>query len=395
MNSERFILGDPRFLAGGRPGSLHMDYNAEPPTIAREEEFTLVGSDKVAEILRTRETFGLVEAIRATGQAIHRSKGGYHSRPPLNLFLVRGQEPTVGVEIETVMRPEVSESDLVEDLQSNWFHFERDGSLPMGGYELITEPLPPYIYRDPHTWSGLQNALTPWLDSYTHCETGLHVHVGLRQFEDIDELPFPLKSDRRKLGKYLAIALYFCVLDRGFVDRVMLRRNATYCASTTSPTFQGISNAVRSGGLTAREFVDTVVKAMMQSPYDHFVRLRDAIRSYGSLDRALVNRPCNERFCGEIGICSSHSGEGSEMNAAHPYTVEFRRGKGTLHSLSVHRIVELTTLVVRYAASIARKPVRVVGGKPVDVMVTPDAMYKFIAENTTSAALRQLAEKAR
>jgi hypothetical protein len=66
----------------------------------------------------------------------------------------------------------------------------------------------------------------------------------------------------------------------------------------------------------------------------------------------------------------------------HRYTIEFRRAKGTLHALSVHRIVELMTSIVRYAGKIAREP---------DMEVSRKAFMEWLASTTTSEALKTLA----
>lgn len=385
MNSERFILGDPRFLSGGKAAGT-INYSTRPPTLRPDDDG--VTSEVVSKTMRTQGC-SLVQAVQAHMQ-VHRGLSGYHHRPPLNLFLREGEEPTAGIEIETVARRNVSHESLENDLMSNWFHFEHDGSLPSGGYELITEPLPPHVYRDPHVWAGLQNTLTPWVESFEYRETGLHVHVGLRQFEDID-CGISSPEDRRALGKFVALMLYFAVLDRAFVDRVMLRRNTHYCAPTTHAAIQDIATEVRKGaGVSAREFSDAVVKFAINRD-EMAYRVGEIISAcQRGRDPATLTNSTIFGTCGGVSISMDHGGEGSEMNASHPFTVEFRRGKGTLHSLSVHRIVELATLTVRYAASILRKPVDATGK---DVMVTPAAMYSFIARNTNSAALRQLAEK--
>lgn len=385
MNSERFILGDPRFLSGGKAiGTIN--YSSRPPTMRPEEEG--VTSAVIAKTMKDQGC-SLIQAVQAHMQ-VHRGQSGYHHRPPLNLFLRELEEPTVGVEIETVARKNINYDNLESDLMSNWFHFEHDGSLPSGGYELITEPLPPHVYRDPHVWAGLQNTLTPWVESFGYKETGLHVHVGLRQFEDID-CGLSNQSDRRNLGKFTALMLYFAVLDRAFVDRVMLRRNTHYCAPTSNASIQDLATEVRKGnGVPAREFADAVIKFSMNRDEVHYRRGEIIQQCQRGRDPSDTAGSTIFGTAGGVPISMDHGGEGSEMNASHPYTVEFRRGKGTLHSLSVHRIVELATLTVRYAASVLRKPVDATGK---DVMVTPAAMYSFIARNTNSAALRQLAEK--
>ena len=395
MNSERFILGDPKFLSGSKASFTQTDYSSEPAVIRPGDG--LVTSKEVAGYMSRHPGSPMSQAVKSCGSQVRPGDlNGYHHRPSLNVFLVEKQEPSVGVEIETVMRNGVRREQIRDHLCSNWFHFERDGSLPDGGYELITEPLPPYIYRDPHTWTGLQNAVVPYLSSYGCSATGLHVHVGLRQFADIDTLPFRNDADRMNVGKHMAILLYFCVLDRAFVDRVMLRKNGSYCSGTTDPRLQEFQNAVRSG-VTANEVVDYAVKLWggSDAATRRASRLRqmDTDGSAASRHYNVVRDGQSQYHTGSVcGICCGHSGNGSEMNATHLYTVEFRRGKGTLQAVSIHRMVELATLVVRYAGSLARKPVREYpDGTRKDVTVTPQAMYEFIAANTENGSLRQMA----
>ena len=77
------------------------------------------------------------------------------------------------------------------------------------------------------------------------------------------------------------------------------------------------------------------------------------------------------------------AGHTTEVNCSHPFTIEFRRGKGTLHALSVHRMVEFTTLLVKYAEEIARRPD--------DTVVSNESVLDYMITNTTSSALRELA----
>lgn len=77
------------------------------------------------------------------------------------------------------------------------------------------------------------------------------------------------------------------------------------------------------------------------------------------------------------------TGHGSEVNVQNEHTIEFRRGKGTLNGASVLRMVEFATLLVRYAAKVVRSPSDEVG---------PRQIYGYMAENTTSGALKALAE---
>ena len=84
-----------------------------------------------------------------------------------------------------------------------------------------------------------------------------------------------------------------------------------------------------------------------------------------------------------IGHGCSFSGHSCEINVQNEHTLEFRRGKGTLNGVSILRMVEFCTLLVRYVAKLVRSP---------DDPVGPAEIYRYIAENTTSEALKSLAE---
>ena len=168
---ELFILGNPRFLSGGAATSCVIDYGMPPPTV-ESLRCGKVTSESVLNPMHLGKS--LAARVSACGQQVHSGKSGYHHRPRFNVFLHDGENPTAGVELETESRVTTSEhvNRLVEDLKSNWFHMERDGSLDPDhggeyGFEFITEPLPPRVYRNPMTWAGLQNVLSPWVESYS------------------------------------------------------------------------------------------------------------------------------------------------------------------------------------------------------------------------------------
>lgn len=378
---ELFLFGDPRFLSGGSPTPEVIDYNSSPkyidPTTAVTSK-TLMSNPRFGSFRTLPELLGGV-----CGQEIHRGKFQYHHRPRLNKFLISGQSPSVGVELELEERStDPSDKRAMEnELVSNWFHFESDSSLHNGsreGYELITEPLPPRAYRDPRLWAGLQNILTPWLESFSFRQTGLHVHVGIDMFEQIDSFPLQSKRDRRSVGKTLSAILYFLMLPRSFVDKVMLRNNTCYCAQPTH--FQIIDQASALRGaqnkLTGHDLINLIVQFSIQaSQWSDCASVISGDIAMGKYTQS---------YQGAIldGGAAALLGHHVEVNTAPKYTIEFRRGKGTLNSMSIHRMVELATLIVRYAWKIMREP---------DTEVTTQNLLNYISQNTTSPALRTLA----
>lgn len=377
---ELFLFGDPRFLSGGSPTSEAIDYCCNPRYI---DPTTAVTS----KILMSSTWFGrsstLPELLGVTcRQEIHKGRFSYHHRPKLNKFLISRQSPSVGVELELEERS-TNPSDkkkMENELVSNWFHFESDSSLhtvDREGYELITEPLPPRAYRDPRLWAGLQNILTPWLESFSFRQTGLHVHVGVDMFEQIDSFPLQNKSDRRTVGKTLSAILYFLMLPRTFVDKVMLRNNTCYCAQPTNFTIINQVLALRGaqGKLTGHDLINQIVQHSIQA--SQWVIRADAVLR--DLYDGEYTQSCHDALLSNDTILTGHH---VEINMAPKYTIEFRRGKGTLNSMSIHRMVELATLVVRYAWKIMREP---------DTEVTTKNLLNYISQNTTSPALRTLA----
>ena len=372
---ETFLFGDPRFLSGGANCNCEISYNYAPPVVEGHEIVT------TEYLLQPRfDNLTLKDRIRAAGQQVHERKSGYHHRPPgINLFLRRGEWPSVGVELETEALCKDSESadDLQNDLVSNWFHMERDGSLDEEndgtyGFEIITEPLPPRAYRNQETWAGLQNILTPWLGSYGFKNCGLHVHVGLEQFEYCEDLPLRNRADRRRIGKYLSAFVYYCLMNPAFIDRVVLRKNGTWSEACSNDEFLRHACEAAAGKITAADAVDIVTGELTRIEWASKAN-RQAGR-VGSDDNAY-------ELTRELTGFSQH---GVEINCDHPYTVEFRRGKGTVNSISVHRTVELMSLIVRYAWKMARNP---------GMDVSQSDVLRFIAENTTSRALKAMAEK--
>ena len=375
---EVFIMGDPRFLSGGAATHIAFDYGCEPPTVESLNCGT-VTTEKVMNPMFAGKT--LQQRVSACGQQVHGGKSGYHHRPMLNVFLHDGENPTAGIELETESRTytPIHASRLVDDLKSNWFHMERDGSLDSAhggeyGFEIITEPLPPRVYRNPETWAGLQNLLSPWVESYSRSRCGLHVHVGLAQFAKADGIPLVSPDDRRRVGKYLSSFVYYCLLNPSFVDRVVLRKNGSWSGVVDSPRFTEFTGLIAGGKATGGDIVDTVIRQLTRENWaSEAIRSAQRVGGLGSDDTRSYTRELGE-----------FQGHGTELNCEHEYTVEFRRGKGTLNSISVHRTVELMTMIVRYAWKIARNP---------EMPVSKGDIYRFIAENTTSPALAELARK--
>ena len=383
--NEIFIANDPRFLSGGRNCGFPANYE-RPLMRLHEGDIIITTEDVIRGIREGVIPHELPDALAHIGQVMHKERLPYHHRPNLNVFAREGENPTVGVELETIERRDISCEALEEDLVSNWFHFESDSSLTgdgRRGYELITEPLPPRIYRDMRLWTGLQNILTPWTESFESPFTGLHVHVGLEQFESLHGLEaFSSKHDRRIAGKLVSSAIYLCLADRAFLDSVFLRRNTTYCRDQTGDVFSAVSSAMSTNGITAGQFVDLVLSSAIRKDSDVWCSGVNSAKN--SLMNGNYSQTFRYKFLSEY--LPGFASHGAEINCEHPFTIEFRRGKGTLNAVSVHRMVELTALIVKYAEHLIENR---------DDKITMTSFAEYVIANTNSSALKQFAEKSK
>ena len=379
---ELFLYGNPRLLAGGEPGVTQREGYEKDPLLLSGPGLTTEMLERLPGIDKSINGHSGISLASMAGESIHAGKSGYHSSVKYNKFLVPGQWPSLGVEIETISSIYNKEhvDKLVYDLRSNWFHFERDGSLDVEhngeyGFELITEPLPPRVYRNPNTWIGLENILSPWLESFDHKCTGLHVHVGLNQFMNMD-MPIKNPTSRMYIGKLMSLLVYFSIADAALIDRICLRRQTRYCKTPSAYLLFDGTGKLASGTMTGYEFMDLAINKLLSqniSGWSSCMNLAgDRLRM---LDRGAPG------FCQTV--ITGTTAHGTEVNTEHKYTIEFRRGKGTLHALSVHRMIEAFSLMVRYVGKTIRNPRDYVSKK---------GLYEFMHDNTTSAPLKKFIE---
>lgn len=374
-----FVYGDPRFLAGGS-SSANISYNDS--ACRYTSDFISPPANPVT---------SLSIAMEECGQAVSYGKSGYHGNSRSNVF-IRKEDltmPTIGVEVETIMRNCTSENALkfTRSVYSNWFHAENDGSLDQAhhgtyGYELVTTVLPARLYRDIDLWTGFQNLVSPLLHSYKSSETGLHVHVGMGWFENT-KLPAMCPEATMLFGKSLTTLLYYAYLPRPLAQRVFLRSaSQRYCHETSR--WQMMRSL---GELSGYKVIDEAMSLMLQEHSGAIVEQSVLDTAYSMMRR--VSDRTREHACimpndRQFSSCALTYGHDCEVNASPKLTLEFRRGKGTTNALSIHRMIEMCLLVTTYAGHVIDNP---------GEQVSSRKLLEYVIENTKSAALKSLVEK--
>ena len=123
--NEIFIANDPRFLSGGRNRGFPSNYE-RPLMRLYEGGITVTTEDVIRGIREDVIPHELPDALAHIGQVVHKERLLYHHRPDLNVFVREGEDPTVGVELETIERRDISCEALETDHVSNGYHFESD-----------------------------------------------------------------------------------------------------------------------------------------------------------------------------------------------------------------------------------------------------------------------------
>lgn len=379
-----FIYGDPRFLAGGSK-RRKVTYN----------DCETNCNDGMVICPPDEPNSSLHDAMLVAGQYISGTKCGYHGCRDQNVFVSKDdlRFPTVGIELETILNEYngAAAQAFARQIYTNWLHAENDGSLDRDhggtyGYELVTAVLPARLYRDLEVWTGLQNLISPFVHSWTSRETGLHVHVGMDYFLNMKFPAVPV-GFMRIFGKYLTTRLYYSLIPRSFAQRVFLRPgDMHFCCESGDPR---IVRPLQAG--SARQVVDETLLEILswgkelEDVWASFGEYAISRKQNGCTNPVPWPTDCDYDFTDSIGSCVGLSfGHGSEINASPKMTLEFRRGKGTTNALSIHRMVELCCLTVMYAGHVIDNP---------DEEVSTKKIMSYFVENTTSRALKSLAEK--
>lgn len=198
-------------------------------------------------------------------------------------------EPLVGLELEVYAR-----NKYIFENKSNFFYLQRDGSLSEenGGTEITTIPMPfEELIREGGGIDILTKDFMPRFSCYSQkaTETGFHIHLSKINFN-------------RKVCVLLKKAFY--CFPYAFITELFGRNNTGYCRA--EPQIQNLMEF----GIHPSAASDLGLEKIFQ-PY------------------------CDTRYL--------------ELNFTNSKTVEFRRGKGTVDSVSIKSILDFCYQIYKYS----------------------------------------------
>lgn len=198
-------------------------------------------------------------------------------------------EPLVGLELEVYAR-----NKYIFENKSNFFYLQRDGSLSEenGGTEITTIPMPfEELIREDGGIDILTKDFMPRFSCYSQkaTETGFHIHLSKINFN-------------RKVCVLLKKAFY--CFPYAFITELFGRDNTGYCRA--EPQIQKLMEF----GIHPNAASDLGLEKIFQ-PY------------------------CDTRYL--------------ELNFTNSKTIEFRRGKGTVDSVSIKSILDFCYQIYKYS----------------------------------------------
>ena len=101
----------------------------------------------------------------------------YHHSEPMNTPKQSFSGHRIGIELEVEFNNRTYRN-VFNEIKSNWFYRENDGSLDEYGCEIITIPLLPKHAKSVDFWKPLTDYLSGRASSWDTSTCGLHVHIG-------------------------------------------------------------------------------------------------------------------------------------------------------------------------------------------------------------------------
>jgi hypothetical protein len=243
--------------------------------------------------------------IKQFGDVMYNGLYRYHEDVPIQKRY--DESPFyVGIELETVTSRHIE-----DEIESNWFYFQRDSSLGDQGAELTTLPLTYQVAKDYNVWSTIVDYLVANnYRSWDNSSCGLHIHISKSIFGSTES--------EQELNILKMLYMYYGVIDGAYKKRVFKRDTNGY----------------------ARERPQTKLQACTTIGLGNIQK--KALREIGKAELEDKNRYYEINTDG----CNGK-------------TIEFRRGKGTLNVNSIIAMVEFCVELCKFSKSKRIKDLRI------------------------------------
>lgn len=247
-----------------------------------------------------------LESSKYKKDTIYDGMQGYHHHHGslMNAPVVENKKWKIGVELEVLGRSR-SDYDYLKALSSNWVFKESDSSLTSYGIEFITIPLNSCDAKNENFWKPLVDVLSPRARSWdTNC-CGLHVHIGR---EILGSTP---EEQSETIGKLLY--LYHCHIE---------------------------------GDIDAREVNKRVFgRACAYHSQDGRVPEGDAVKVLGA---DVLKHKSVRKKVGKALTDKSMQSRYYDINLQNPYTIEFRKGRGSINTTRIVSVIAWCEYMVLY-----------------------------------------------
>lgn len=231
---------------------------------------------------------------------------GYHSGRRYNGLVKPSKTPyRIGVELEVECNSSYIKNQINANFKSNWLLMERDGSLSSNGIEFITIPMTPKSIKMRNTWMDFIDMMSSRAKSWNTRTCGLHVHIGREILGDNAE------EQSETIGKLLF--LYHHYIKEHPTNVKVYGRDRCY-SEQDGKTSEGV--AVKTLGTSVLKVRDVKDK----------------------LKKSMTERSNRDRYF--------------DINIRNEYTIEFRKGRGSLNVDRITAVIEYSELLCLYARKV-------------------------------------------
>lgn len=226
-----------------------------------------------------------------------------HHGVSMNMPKNRFSGHRIGIELEVEFMTSSKRTKFC-DTPSNWFYRESDGSLGSNGCEIITIPLLPKDAKSIDFWKPLTDYLCSRAQSWDTGRCGLHVHIGREILGVSDE------EKSETIGKLLYLYHHF-VKDTRMNIKIYGRERGYHDQDGKSLA-----------GSSAKELGSEVLKIKS---------VKDKVKT------AMIAKSSSDRYF--------------DINLRNTYTIEFRKGRGSINPERITMVVDYCERMCLYAKS--------------------------------------------